>query len=1015
VSSEQSPTSNAYRMALLALIFSAFALRVYKLDSQSLWYDEGVTAIVAQYDLASLAQWTADDIQPPFYYTLVAGWGRLAGWGEWSLRYPSVAFGLLIVPLLAVLTIRWSRSRLAGVLAGLMAAFHPLLLYYSQEARMYTLLVALRTAIAYCVLRIAYAEADRGAQRQISGGEKGTGSPSQMLWIVYVALAASALYTHYFAVFLLLAVNIAYLLPVFNSWQRARQTSLPTQYAIRNTLPWLLANLAVFLLFLPWLGNLFTRLDVDASYWEGTFKLWEALTAVAIRFTSGETVLEGEARRLLWMYGGVTALALIGLVAEGRQKAKGKGKSGRGQVAGSHLSYFTHYALRTTHYAISTLQYPLLLLLIPIAAVLTLASFTPKFNARYVMVALPGLLLVWSAGLAGLLRAFVPIWQRLQRVAKPHPTPPHFGEGAVASPPQVWGRLGGGLIAGLVGVGLLLAGFVQADRNWFNDTAFTKDQWRELAAYVQGQMDADDADDAVVLVSGHAWPIWRYYAPAIEPVRLPAIEILDVNAVVDMDNSAAILRPALLDKSSVWLIDWQEEVIDPTDAAGLQLERAGVEQLFDAQFWGLRLRRYVDLDARAISNAPPIQQTVQANFGDTVELLGYSVEKDGDLLLFWRLTHPQTPLPDLYLTGETRTASGLLFSRLGDRRLSAYDFPTFRWQIGQIVAGRIPVAEWIGAGAPVGNYQLRLGVYDPAADSAGLDLLGAGGERLGKRTTVEIALNQPIPLPPNEDPMTWHPIVDGLFVRPILVNSSAGAGESFLLQILWFAHTDRLVDDLVVRWNERNRAVQWEGDGDRQSIGVDLALPAEQVIRTVHQIPVPVDLPPGDYWLELTSKSLPTRPVELPVTVLPSTRHFELPTLAPRLSARFGGEISLAGLTESELSPAVAPGFVLPLTFVWQSLAAPSTDYTMSVQWLDDEGRAVGQRDESLPRGSSTWLRNEVISQIIKLAAPTQAGDYRLIVAVYDANRGGLPRLRLPNQDDFVEVARVRVVSTTQP
>ncbi len=58
-------SSNLFRIFLLALILSAFALRVYKLDGQSLWYDEGVTAIVAQYDLASLAQWTADDIQPP--------------------------------------------------------------------------------------------------------------------------------------------------------------------------------------------------------------------------------------------------------------------------------------------------------------------------------------------------------------------------------------------------------------------------------------------------------------------------------------------------------------------------------------------------------------------------------------------------------------------------------------------------------------------------------------------------------------------------------------------------------------------------------------------------------------------------------------------------------------------------------------------------------------------------------------------------------------------------------------
>ncbi|MBI3957554.1 MAG: hypothetical protein HY328_02005 [Chloroflexi bacterium] len=597
-------------------------------------------------------------------------------------------------------------------------------------------------------------------------------------------------------------------------------------------------------------------------------------------------------------------------------------------------------------------------------------------------------------------------------MAEPHPNPPHSGEGTESTPPPQWGRLGGGILAGLVGIGLLLAGFIHADRNWFTDTAFTKDQWREVVGYLRGHV---DANNPVVLVSGHAWPIWRYYAPEIEPVRLPEIEILDVNAVVDLDSSAQILRPALLGKSGVWLVDWQEEVIDPADAAGLQLERAGDEQPTDAQFWGLRLRRFINLDARTISNAPPIQQPFQANFGDTVELLGYSIEKQGDLLLFWRLTHPPQPLPDLHLTGETRTAEGLLYSRIGDRRLSAYDFPTFRWQIGQIVAGRIPVAEWIGAGAPAGNYQLRLGVYDPAGDSAGFDLLGEKGERLGKRATVEIAQPQPIPLPADEQPTSWHPIVDGLFVRPILVNSSAQVGEPILLQILWFSETPRSVEGLVVHWNERSRAVQWGGE----RVAVALALAAAQPVRTVHQIPVPVELPPGDYWLELSADTLPTRPVELPVTIHPASRSFELPALEPVLSANFGEQIVLTGLTETELPEQIAPGVVLPLTFVWQSNGThrvpARTDYTMSVQWLDGDGRPAGQWDERLPRGSSAWLPTEVISQIIKLAAPEQPGEYRLIVAVYDANRSGLPRLRLPNGDDFVQVARLRILPNAQP
>ena len=84
----------------------AFTLAVFRLDAQSLWYDEGVTAEIAQRGLAELTRWTAGDIQPPLYYYTVAGWGRLAGWSEWSLRYVSVFFAVLITPLLAVLARR---------------------------------------------------------------------------------------------------------------------------------------------------------------------------------------------------------------------------------------------------------------------------------------------------------------------------------------------------------------------------------------------------------------------------------------------------------------------------------------------------------------------------------------------------------------------------------------------------------------------------------------------------------------------------------------------------------------------------------------------------------------------------------------------------------------------------------------------------------------------------------------------------------------------------------------------
>src|SRR5512139_1322379 len=130
-------TSHVERLALLALVLLAFALRVHRLGAQSLWYDEAVTAQVASRGVAELTRWTAEDIQPPLYYYVVAAWARILGAGrpsEWALRFPSVAFGVLTVPLTWAVG-RRLMGRGAGVAAAWLTALHPLYVYYSQEAR----------------------------------------------------------------------------------------------------------------------------------------------------------------------------------------------------------------------------------------------------------------------------------------------------------------------------------------------------------------------------------------------------------------------------------------------------------------------------------------------------------------------------------------------------------------------------------------------------------------------------------------------------------------------------------------------------------------------------------------------------------------------------------------------------------------------------------------------------------------------------------------------------------------
>ncbi|MBI1297978.1 phospholipid carrier-dependent glycosyltransferase [bacterium] len=947
----KSAESRFYAGTLILILLLAFALRLTALDAQSLWYDEGVTAVVAQYDPLTLIRWTADDIQPPLYYLVVSAWGQVAGWSEWSLRFVSAAFGTLLVPLLAALTYALTGRRSAALTAALITALHPLLLYYSQEARMYSMLVVLGVVAADCGLRMANGESSR------RGG---------WLWIGYVLAATASLYTHYFAVFLLAALNLAFL-SQYTIFIRNPQS------VIRNPLsairPFLLANTAVVLLFAPWIGVLVTRLRVDTSYWAGTFKLGEALHDIAIRFTLGETVLESAATPWLWLYAAVTALALW------------QAAGGRWQIAVSSWRLADNDAAaplapRNPQSPTFILLYSSLYLLLPIVAVLALASLTPKFNPRYVMLALPGLIVLWSAGLTGI------HWRFRQR-------PQHDPQSPIPSPQS------------LIPHAILIAGFLYANINWFTNPAFTKDQWRELTAYVRDQR---QPDEAVVLVSGHAWPIWDYYASDIETIRLPEIEILDVDAVLDFANTVDPLRRGLEDNAAAWLVGWQDDVIDPMQVTPLQLARGGEETPIDAQFWGINLRRFA-VDPSQISAEPPIAHPTAINFGNTVELLGHTVDPNGTLFLYWRqplqssIINRQSSI-DLLLSGETVTTTNLPYADLMDQRLTGYDYPSFRWQPGQVTVGRIAALDWAGDAAMPGNYRLYLGVYDPTGDAAGVDVLAGDGTPQGKRITLDVTLPRPTISVIGENPTSWPELAPGIFADAVITQPSQ-------LNVRWWTDQSLAGHTLVVNW-QRNGQSLAEDRFDVAPGFPTVSWTDQWPMRGIYPIPSPQGLEPGDYRLAISLADGGISSLFLPITIELDERSFVVPELAVTVGAAFGGQLSLPGLV-TPFPSTVTTEESLPLTLVWQASGPTNADLSVTVQWIGEDGRPVAQADAVLPSRSSTWVAGEVVTQPFLLSAPDTPGTYRLIVAVYDANATGLPRLRLNDSNDALDLGTIQV------
>src|ERR1700730_17458954 len=139
--------------ALAALTAAGAALRFSTLGVQSFWLDEAVTHRLVSGSLGAMFRAIPhSESTPPLYYVLAWVWVRIFGAHEVGLRSFSAVFGTATIVLIALVARRVAGER-AAVAAAALAAANPLLIWYSQEARAYALLVALCALSLWCLLR----------------------------------------------------------------------------------------------------------------------------------------------------------------------------------------------------------------------------------------------------------------------------------------------------------------------------------------------------------------------------------------------------------------------------------------------------------------------------------------------------------------------------------------------------------------------------------------------------------------------------------------------------------------------------------------------------------------------------------------------------------------------------------------------------------------------------------------------------------------------------------------------
>jgi len=591
---------------LLALIlWVAFALRLYRLDFQDIWWDEARNIDVARRPLSAIAIAPELDIHPPLYFYLLHVWMRLAGESPFAVRFLSAAFGLLTLPLLYQLG-RGVGGRLTGMLAASVGALAPFALGEAQEARMYTMAFAWLCLAAWSLWR-ALELKRAGAQGSQGAGEPGGNEATrqwgneamrqrgneaflaglQTGWAGFVVFSALSLLTHYSTAFVVVA---------FAALVALRWATVPR--AQRPVLFWRAAasGAVIVLLFLPqaaiaWrqiAGYRNPNLTVP-SWWEYLARCWQA-------YNLGLNIAPEKARSWLW---GIGLLFVVGLAlalqpAGKRQEARDK----KGTSSPRCL--------------IASCILPLLWLLLPLGLYYWMLLSRATFDPRYISFVAPAYWLLLSTALAA-------FWRQARFHLIAHKIAHKRLCYGLAALVTFWRRA---RFLGPLTTAFVLAALSVGVHSDLTAPAYFSEDASGLAAWLEETATPDD----LILVD-QRYPFGFYYErwnndfdglPPAEPADLAPAQYL----FVDLNTLDERLTTLAVGKQRVFWVQWYKSDTDPRGAVDFLLRKFGAF-LGERGFRGYLVRWYGIAPDTVFELAPPLQPLSFA-FGGQVELVGWA-------------------------------------------------------------------------------------------------------------------------------------------------------------------------------------------------------------------------------------------------------------------------------------------------------------------------------------------------------------------------------------------------------
>lgn len=282
---------------LAAIVVAGAALRLYGLSVNSLWLDEATTLQISSLPFWGIA--FADPVHPPLFYWIEHVAVHLFGTTEFGLRLVPALCGILAIPVFYLLG-KETDGPATGIIAAGLIAVSPFHIIYSQEARMYSL-VLLLVSLAF----LFYLRAMNGNTLRE--------------WALFGLFSALSVWTHYYT-FLIIGVIFLHAIIIAGRRQKYRGLVLSLLFFTTGTVPLAIPVLALIRTRSS-IGSVFgvqgwAMLDTTLQHLAGYGFVTVLICLVAYVLGTVAYSIENKEKGLLLMMGFAIPLAVSVLLSE---------------------------------------------------------------------------------------------------------------------------------------------------------------------------------------------------------------------------------------------------------------------------------------------------------------------------------------------------------------------------------------------------------------------------------------------------------------------------------------------------------------------------------------------------------------------------------------------------------------------------------------------------------------------------------------------------------------------------